>query len=282
MSTSMPQVQRVVVVVLDGLRPDAIEAFGLEHLRALTARSAHTMAGRTVAPSVTACAMTSLLTGAAPERHGMRSDTFRVPNPSGPLDPIPQVLAQHGISSAAHMAQLPWLFRGLGRKIVRMLGVATAGFHGRGCADILAGALPALRARTHGFTLLHWPDADRAGHAHAWMSRRYGEAARRMDGALAALTEALDVPGDPSTLLIALADHGGGGVNPKHHDSAHPVDRTIPMLFAGGAVAPGLLPQGVSLLDVPPTVLWALGVPIPASYAGRPVTTVSQAALVAA
>jgi hypothetical protein len=282
MAMSSAMVERVVVVVLDGLRSDAIDQCGLRHMQALVRLGASTLAGRTVAPSVTACAMTSLLTGAHPERHGMQSDRFCVPRPSGSIDPIPQVLARHGVASAAHMAQLPWLFRGLGRKIVQMVGVGEAGFHGHSCVDILRGALPGLRARRHGFTLLHWPDADRAGHQHGWMSAAYAAAARRMDQSLGELVAQLDPFRDPSTLLIALADHGGGGVDPKHHNSAHPLDRTIPIVFAGAGVAPGQLAAPVSLLDVPATALWALGVERPESYAGRPVTALAGTLEVAA
>jgi arylsulfatase A-like enzyme len=282
MRPACPFVERVVVVVLDGLRPDAIGRFGLQQMAQLAARGAQSLEARTVTPSVTACAMTSLLTGAAPARHGMQSDKFRLPQPRGPLDPVPQVLGAHGIRSAAHMARVPWLFRGLARRLVGRLGVDAAGFHGEGCRDILAGALPALRARTHGFTLLHWPDADRAGHAHAWMSPAYAAAARRMDETLGELVDTLGVLNDPTTMLVALADHGGGGVDPKHHDSTHPVDQTIPMVFAGGGIAPGLLPSGASLLDVPATVLWALGVPQPASFAGRALTVIAEERLAAA
>jgi arylsulfatase A-like enzyme len=46
-------------------------------------------------------------------------------------------------------------------------------------------------------------------------------------------------------------------------------DRTIPLLFAGAAVTGEEL-DAPSLLDVPATVLWALGVPVPTSYVGRP------------
>lgn len=273
-------VDRVVVVVLDGLRPDAVGEFGLHELSALAARGAHTFAGRTVSPSVTACAMSSLFTGASPDRHGMKSDKFGVPRPTGPLHPLPEVLAAHGLASSAHMAQLPWLFRGLGRRIQRMLGLAYAGFHGHTCETILDGALPMLQRHTPGLTLMHWPDADRAGHKHAWMSREYGAAAQRMDKTLGRLARAIG--DDERTLLIALADHGGGGVDPKHHWSAHPSDRTIPIVLAGGGVNPGLLPMGTSLLDVPPTVLWALGVAIPDSYAGQPIVAAFEGARAAA
>jgi arylsulfatase A-like enzyme len=114
------------------------------------------------------------------------------------------------------------------------------------------------------------------------MSDPYAEAARRMDASVGALVSAIDLA-DPATLLIALADHGGGGAVPDHHNSEHPLDRTIPLMMAGGAVQPGALPPGASLLDVPATICWALGIPQPASFAGSPIRSVlADAPLVAA
>ncbi|MBI1808723.1 MAG: hypothetical protein HYR75_02390, partial [Gemmatimonadetes bacterium] len=55
-----------------------------------------------------------------------------------------------------------------------------------------------------------------------------------------------------------------------HHDSDHPLDTTIPIVMAGGAVEPGNLGSGVGLVDVPATALWALGIPLPDSYVGNP------------
>lgn len=275
-------VRRVVLVVLDGLRPDAIPRFGLPHLSALAARSAFTMRARTVQPSVTACALASLLTGAAPERHGLQSDRFHLPRRSGPLHPLPQLLAEHQLPTSAHLAAMPLLFSGIAHRIAARLGITHARFRGKGCAEIHAGARSVLREQRRGLIFQHWPDADRAGHAHGWMSESYASAARAMDTTLGTLVADVDLD-DPATLLIALADHGGGGAVPDHHDSVHPLDTTIPLFLAGGAVRRGELPTGMSLLDVPATVCWALGVPLPESYAGRPLTmALEPAALVAA
>src|SRR5262245_59062217 len=72
-------IERVVLVVLDGLRPDTIDVCGLENWKRLAARGASTLAGTTVGPSVTAAAMASLLTGVAPETHGLKSDKLPLP-----------------------------------------------------------------------------------------------------------------------------------------------------------------------------------------------------------
>ena len=262
-------IRRVVLVVLDGLRPDAIPRFGLTHLTEVARSGASTMLGRTVSPSVTACAMASLLTGAAPERHGLQSDRFHIPRPSGPLHPLPKVLAEHGLPTSAFLAATPMIFTGIARRIAAYLGVAKASFSGDGCAEILAAARPALRDQQRGLLVMHWPDGDRAVHEHGWMSAGYANAVRRMDGAMGALRGLIDLT-DPATLLIALADHGGGGAVATHHNSEHPFDRTIPMILAGGAVRRGDLAPGSSLLDVPATICWALGVPRPESYVGSP------------
>jgi predicted AlkP superfamily pyrophosphatase or phosphodiesterase len=261
-----------VLVVLDGLRPDAIPRFGLPHLAALAQRSAYTMLGRTVSPSVTACAMASLLTGAAPERHGLQSDRFQMPKSRGTLDPLPRVLAAQGMQSSAFLAAMPLLFTGIAKRFATRLGLGVARFRGRGCDEILAAARSALRDQKDGLILQHWPDADRAGHAHGWMSQEYADATWRLDATMGLLVRELDLT-QPGTLLIALADHGGGGAVATHHNSAHPLDTTIPIFLAGGSVRRGEMAPGASLLDVPATVCWALGIPQPESYAGRPLTS---------
>jgi predicted AlkP superfamily pyrophosphatase or phosphodiesterase len=274
-------VRRVVLVVLDGLRPDAIPRFGLARIGALARAGASTMLARTVSPSVTACAMASLLTGATPDRHGLQSDRFHLPRPRGALHPLPRLLAAHGLPSAAFLKRMPRLFVGIAQRIARHVGIAGAQFHGVNSPEIVERALPTLRTQRRGLILVHLPDADRAGHDHGWMSDGYADAAARLDAALGHLVDSIGLD-DPGTLIIALADHGGGGAVPDHHDSDHPLDVTIPLILAGGAVRRRELDQGATLLDVPATICWALGVPRPASYAGRPLVEALEPALAVA
>lgn len=265
-------IRRVILLVLDGLRPDAIPRFGLHHTAALARNGASTMLGRTVTPSVTACAMASLLTGAAPERHGLQDMRFRIPRSRGPVDPLPRLLAEHAFPTSAFLARVPMLLTGIAHRIATHAGASQARFSGSSANDILTAATATIQQQRRGLILLHWPDGDRAGHAHGWMSDGYAEAARGMDREVGRLVAQVGLE-DPSTLLIALADHGGGGKVVDHHDSEHPLDQTIPIILAGGAVRRGDLGRGSSLLDVPATIAWALGLPIPESFAGRPLTS---------
>jgi arylsulfatase A-like enzyme len=263
-------VRRVVLVVLDGLRPDAIDTFGLTTLKRLRAGGASTMRGTTVSPSVTAAAMTSLLTGVAPVRHGVRSDRFHVPRTAGKLSPLPRVLADAAYPTSGFIASIPMLFRGVATRIAGQLGISDAKFAGEDAPGILQSARHALASQRRGLILLHWPDADRAGHEHGWMSEEYGEAAVKMDTTLSLLMALTEIPRDRGTLLVVLSDHGGGGVDARNHDSDHLLDRQILISMIGGGVQPGILPEGASILDVPSTILWSLGVRIPADYAGSP------------
>jgi predicted AlkP superfamily pyrophosphatase or phosphodiesterase len=263
-----PDIRRVILVVLDGLRPDAIDRFDLVHLNRLMANGASTKHATTVAPSITTAAITSLLTGVSPMRHGVTSDRVFIPTSATSLKPIPELLANHGLPSSSFMADVPTLFRGVANRVGRRLGFGSTRFAGKTAPEVLLAARSTLRLQTRGLIFLHWPDADRAGHSRGWMSPAYEEAAHCLDGTLGMLHALAQVAHDPSTLLIACADHGGGGFTSNDHNSDHPLDRTIPILMTGGGVVRQQL-GAVRLLDIPPTVLWALGVNPPTDLEGR-------------
>jgi hypothetical protein len=262
-------ITRVIVVILDGLRADAIPLFPLPHLRRIAQLGAYTLAGQTVRPSITPAALASLLTGVGPEVHGVENDRIAIRRPRGPLVSLPEHLKQHGVPVRGFRGALPPLTRGVATQITARLGIEVT-FKGHSADEILDTALPALERREPGVSILHWLDADRAGHAAGWGSPPYAEATRRLDAAMGRMVETLGVVDDPATLLIAFADHGGGGAVARDHNSAHPLDTTIPIILAGGQVMPQVLGYGASLLDIAPTIAWALGIQRPYLWVGRP------------
>ena len=261
-------IRRVIVVVLDGLRPDAIDAFELSNVRTLMDAGAWSRDATTVGPSLTAAAMTSLMTGVSPARHGITSETILIPRTNAGLSPLPDLLAARGYPSSAFMGAVAPIFRGLASRVAKRLGFGVSRFAGKGAEEILATARTTIKEQRRGLIVLHWPDADNAGHTHGWMSEPYRQGCVALDRALGSLAVGADIVNDPSTLLIALADHGGGGVVANDHESDHPFDRTIPLLVSGQAVMRVQL-LAPRLVDVPATALWALGIPLPSSYEGR-------------
>lgn len=276
-----PRVRRVTVVVLDGLRPDAINKFSLYTVARLAQSGASTLSARAVSPSVTAAAMATLLTGAAPDRHGLQSDKFQLPRSRGLLHPWARLLAAQGVETTVVMARIPTLYAPVARGFASLLGVAETRFAGETCAEICRDASKVLSRRHAGVVLIHLPDADRAGHAHGWMSPEYAMAAGRVDNALSRLLAPIDLR-DPGELVMICSDHGGGGARTHWHDSDHPSDTTIPVVLAGGGVWPCDLGPHVEFADLPATLLWSLGVPQPESYAGRPLVQAFQRSEVAA
>lgn len=67
---------RVVMVALDGLRPDMVDARATPHLHALAARGTRFANARSVFPSETRVATPSLITGCRPGGHGMVANTL--------------------------------------------------------------------------------------------------------------------------------------------------------------------------------------------------------------
>ncbi len=264
-----PRARRVVLLVLDGLRADLIGDARFPHLAALREQSAFTLDATTVLPSVTAAAMTSLLAGVAPCDHGITNDRFAVPPHLHRLRPLPREVARAGLGTTGIVREVPWPLRPLARRIVRELGLANAHFAPPHARELLRSALPALREQRDGVIVMHWPDCDAVGHREGWMSRAYLDAVSRMDHALGAMRVATR-DAEAETLLVTLADHGGGGRLTHHHDSAHPLDCTIPILLSGAGVIAQSLSGTFTLLDAPPTVLWALGLPVPAQWVGSP------------
>jgi arylsulfatase A-like enzyme len=264
-------ISRVILVILDGLRADAIPLFPLPNLCGLARGGAHTLAGRTIRPSITASALTSLFTGVTPDIHGVESEQIALHRRRRPLLPLPRLFRRHGIPVRAFRGALPPFTRGLAAQITRQLGVE-ASFGGERADEVLDLALPELTSGGVGVFALHWLDADRAGHARGWSSPGYVAAARHLDDAIGRLIRSARILDDPTTLLIAFADHGGGGASARDHNSTHPLDETIPIILAGGQVTPGVLGEGASLLDIPPTVAWALGIARPAQWSGRPLS----------
>ncbi|MCK1410397.1 alkaline phosphatase family protein [Bradyrhizobium sp. 76] len=66
-----PNRDRVLIVLFDGLRPDLVKPSLTPNLVRLQRRGAVLARQRTVSPSETRIALTSLVTGATPDRHGI-------------------------------------------------------------------------------------------------------------------------------------------------------------------------------------------------------------------
>lgn len=257
----------VLVVSIDGLRPDAITTFNAPTLRRLAAEGSYTYAASTVTPSKTLPSHTSMLTGLSPEHHGVLWNNVA----TAKKDLIDKgtvfgLARAHGYRTAAFYSKAK--FQPLQQPGTLDYSQAPGGWFGRWSSTRTVGDVETYLAKSEpNLLFVHLGDVDRAGHASGWMSPAYGQAVETVDAALGRLLSAVDRSfGSSEYTVIVTADHGGHG---NDHGSADPRDVMIPWLAWGRAVKPGHLQStGIRTMDTASTVAWLLGLDRPTTWSG--------------
>lgn len=258
---------KVVLLIIDGLRPDAIRRTVMPNLTALLERSWSAAHAVTISPSVTVAALTSLATGVAPATHRLIEPGFRTLGMFAGMTLLPSHLRRNGkrVTIVANDIPAPQLV--LARTLLGIVGAVDLVQGGNRPDEVAHRAVKEIAQKGSGLTVVYLNDCDRAGHAEGWMSPWYLSEAARIDDAVTTLARVAD---RDDTLLIVCADHGGGGIVPHDHDGDHPLNLRIPLILAGAHVRERTRSQSpASLLDIPATILARLGIPIPGNFEGR-------------
>ena len=263
--------QNVVVVSVDGLRPDAIATYAAPTLQRLMREGSYTLSARTIHPSKTLPSHTSMLTGQPPERHGVLwNNVHGAQADSVELPSIFSVARAQGYSTAAFFSKAK--FQPLQVEGTLDYSQAPGGWFGRWSSErTVSNVAKYLESARPNVLFVHLTDPDAAGHRAGWMTAEYGRAVLAADRAIDRLIGlAAHAYGRGNVSLIVTADHGGHGTN---HGSSDPRDVTIPWIAWGRGVKPGVLTQSaVRTMDTAATVLWLLAVAEPLDWAGQPVT----------
>ena len=262
--------RNVVVVSIDGLRPDAIITYSAPTLQRLMREGSYTLSARTIDPSKTLPSHTSMLTGQPPDRHGVlwnnvasaERDSIDMPN-------IFSVARTRGYSTAAFFSKAK--FGPLQVADTLDYSQAPGGWFGRWSSQRTVTDVAAyLESAKPNVLFVHLTDPDAAGHSNGWMTDAYGRAVLEADRAVNRLISLADhAYGTGKFSLIVTADHGGHGTG---HGSDDPRDMTIPWIAWGQGVKRGeLAAASVRTMDTAATVLWLLALDEPAEWAGRAV-----------
>lgn len=255
-ATSAPV--RVVIVSVDGLRPDAVLQVNPPNLRALTAKGAYTWQAQTITPSNTLPSHVSELTGYPPARHGITWDDYL---PANGAIKVPTVfIAARRAGRRTALVAGKEKFNTL--RDTAEMDIFVGGT--RADADVADQAVAQLYSGVD-LLFVHLPDVDLAGHATSWMSAAYLDKVAKADEAIGRIMNALP----ENTTLILTADHGGHGTG---HGTADRLDMTIPWIIAGPRIRQGYaITAPVSTLDTTATAAFLLGLTLPADITGKPV-----------
>lgn len=260
--TPLPHVSRVLILSIDGLRPDAIALAPMPNLLNLMQVSAYTLAAQTIFPSATLPAHASMLGGVCPSKHGVDWNDY-----------IPENGFALGtdLFDVAHAAGLQTMMH-VGKEKLRQLTEPQSldiFTYVNDRDTIVAGRLIAEFPENFNLLFVHFPLVDGMGHVYGWMSPQQLSVAFRADEALGMILAELDARGlRGDTLIIVTADHGGHDTT---HGSSLPEDMTIPWIASGPGVQPKVLNTPVHTYDTAATAAFLLGLPIPPEWDGVPV-----------
>lgn len=254
--------KKVLLILVDGLRPDALMNCGSSWLEEYFLSGLHSGRVRTVYPSVTLPCHMSLFHSVTPDRHGILTNVY-VPQ-SRPVKGLIEAIADAGKRTAMFYT---W---------EELRDICTPGLHlsyswfmsgeayNRISTDLVAAheCIRHLGRFGEDFSFLYLGKTDQVGHDHGWMSPEYLACVRRAGECIREVAEAL---GGEYTVILT-ADHGGHG---RNHGEDVPEDMTVPLSIHGEGIKAGELPEGVSILDVAPTVTALLNVPAPGAWDGK-------------
>ena len=256
---------KVILISIDGMRPDGLKQCGNEYVDTLMKESSYTFNAQTVFPSVTLPFHLSMFQSVPPQRHGTLTNDYAIP--VRPVNGIFEQIRDSGNKRSAFFYGWEPL------RDIATVRTLTASEYFSVYLDnsdaILTGkALDSIKALNHDFVFLYMARTDDEGHTHGWMGAEYLDCINK---AISNVKRVIDEVGDEYTVIIT-ADHGG---HERSHGTDMPEDMTIPLFLRGREFEPGKELNDVSILDIAPTVAAVMGIEPAREWEGKSLITKS-------
>lgn len=260
--TPTPLAHRVLILSLDGLRPDAIPLAPMPTLMKLMESSAYSLTAQTIRLSATLPAHASMLTGTCLNKHGVDWNDYLPENGFALGTDVFDLAHAAGLQTAMFV----------GKEKLRQITEPTSTdiFQFINDRDLIV-TENLIQNFPADFRLLfiHFATTDDMGHIYGWLSGEQLSVIFRADQAIEKILMELDARGIRNeTLIIITADHGGVG---NSHTSGLPEDMTIPWIASGAGIQPKQLTSEINTIDTAATAAYALGLKIPSEWDGVPV-----------
>ena len=237
--------KKVILISVDGMRPDGFLACGNPYIHTMMATAYYTLDGSTVMPSVTLPCHMSLFHSVPPQRHGITTNLY-----------LPMARPMNGLFEQLEIARkVSAMFYGWEplRDVARpgslKYGEYVDAYTEESVDTLLTDrALERIRISRPDFVFLYLVDTDdKGGHDNGWMTPAY---LNRLSTAVDNIHRVVTEFGEEYTVIVT-ADHGG---HDRSHGTDLPEDMTIPIFYMGSVFEPGRRFSGGSILDIAPTI----------------------------
>ena len=261
--------KKVILICIDGMRPDGLKACGNPYVKELEKMCAYTYSATTVFPSETMQAHMSMVFSVTPQEHGTL--TYQYVKPTCKAKGLFDVINRSPLKGNSAM------FYGWGRlrDLAGYDSLAHSSFIKCGSVPestdllltdeaerIIEGRIE--KGNPFDFVFLYLPDTDEYGHHNGWMTEIYLD---KISLAIDCVKRMIERFGEEYDIIL-MTVHGG-------HDKTHgldiPEDMTIPLFFYGEEFKEGEVLDGLSILDIAPTVTKLLDVSLDENWKGKPV-----------
>jgi len=273
--------EHVILIVVDGVRPDILVGANTPSIDNLTASGSFTWNAWTVTPSVTIAAIPSIYTGATPEVHGVTDWHGEIH-----AETIVEVFENAGLHCAI-VGEDPILG---GYSATYCTGYYS---HPHPDENFMSTAINLLRENDFYFISIYNPVPDGIGHSYGHDSPEYREAIENADYHIGRLVENLKELGVyDNTLIVITTDHGRTGTS---HGHGYETDMRIFSVWHGPGVKQGYemadsvyIPASGTydetyvahrIIDIAPTIAELVGVRPPENAEGEIIGQIFEGAL---
>ncbi|MFI6647972.1 alkaline phosphatase family protein [Streptomyces sp. NPDC050529] len=260
---------KVLIIGMDGLRADRLEAADAPNLKSMMAKGTYAKSLLYTAPMAgtwSGPGWSTISTGVWPDKHGVTDNSFT----GSRFDAYPGLLARlaqekPGLSTYAAVDWVP----------LDTSGVITSGADAKlvlpqhdvpNDAKIAAEAEAIIRSRNPDVLFVYFGNVDQIGHTIG-TGPEYMEAITQLDthvGTLRTAIQARPAYASERWTVIVVTDHGhadAGG-----HGGSSWEERQTFILAQGPGIEAGLRPIDTRLVDVVPTVFKQLGLPVDSAW----------------
>ena len=273
---------RVIIISIDGLRPDLALRAKMPNLRSAMESGSFSFWARTTPLAITLPSHTSMLTGVIPRKHEIEwNKDLKLVEPVYPSFPtLFEVAHARGYSTAmvagkskfntlAKPGTLDWNW---------IAPTSTAGD-----AEVVKNAIAIMQKNKPQVLFVHLPGTDNAGHAIGWGSANQISAIENADSAIGELFTVLDeLQLRKQTTVFITADHGGAG---RTHVPDDARSRHIPWIAVGPGIRKNvdlttIADLTINTEDTFATACFVLKIPVKKEIDGKPIKEIFDGELI--